>query len=192
MSKPVPWSEEEIQITLDMRKHGSTPNEISELLSTQGYNRTPGAVAKKITNVTVFNPINPTQSHEEYCEYSYPTPERLKLSKGKKLLCICCAHIGEKNMNEQLFDEYLAWAKKEKCRIVLGGDLINNGMVFGTKHIGSIWDDKYTPQQQMDIAVEKLTPVKDQIDAIISGNHGGRTQKLTSIDPERWIAKALG
>ncbi len=63
--------------------------------------------------------------------------------------------------------------------VILNGDLVNNTIKTS---IGDIYEEKLTPEQSIDELVRVLTPIKDKIIGVTTGNHEVRTQKLTGID----------
>ena len=109
----------------------------------------------------------------------------------KRLWLMSCAHIGEDAHNKKEFGRYLAWAKKTGAEICIMGDLMDTGLCFGTKHIGSVWNNNMSPQEQIDEAVACLKPLAGRIRAIVKGNHEVRAENLTSINPLRQVADRL-
>jgi len=73
--------------------------------------------------------------------------------------------------------------------VILNGDLFNNAIKTS---VSDIYDEKLTPQDTLDYLVDVLTPIKDKIIGITTGNHEIRTYKLTGIDISRALADRLG
>jgi len=103
-----------------------------------------------------------------------------------------CAHIGEESHDAKLFAQYLAWAKRHNADIVVMGDLLDTGLCIGTKHIGSVWENDLTPDEQIDRACSLLGPLKRQIIGVVTGNHELRIERVTSINPLKQVALRLG
>ena len=64
--------------------------------------------------------------------------------------------------------------------IILGGDLINNGV--RTASFVNPFDEVVRPREQKKKMVEFLAPIKDRILCAVSGNHEGRSLKDDDID----------
>lgn len=98
-------------------------------------------------------------------------------------------HIGAPEFSKDKFHEWLNWIiSREHARLLLIGDLVE----FATKRsVGDIYTQEASPERQMEIAIDYLWPAKDRIYGIITGNHEMRCYRETSIDPAKWIARAL-
>lgn len=85
---------------------------------------------------------------------------------------------------EHLNKEWLSFCKMieqtPNAYIVLGGDLINNGV--RTCSFINPYDELVRPREQKKKMVEFLTPIKDRILCAVSGNHEGRSAKDDDID----------
>ena len=114
------------------------------------------------------------------------------MKRKKYLWLLSCAHIGEESHEEKKFLQYIAWAKRTKADIVIMGDLLDTGLCIGTKHIGSVWENRLTPDEQIDRGVALLGPIRKQIIAVVTGNHELRSEKVTSINPLKQVALRLG
>jgi len=77
----------------------------------------------------------------------------------------------------------------DNAYVVIGGDLTDN-VIHGSK--GSILENYCPPQEQIKLAVELLTPIKDKILVLIEGNHEARTQDAAYISITQMIATLLG
>jgi len=77
----------------------------------------------------------------------------------------------------------------DNAYVILGGDLLDNPIKSSP---ASPLEDYLTPQQQIDKAVELLTPIKHKIVAIIEGNHEKRTEKETYISITQMLSTLLG
>lgn len=111
---------------------------------------------------------------------------------AKYLWLMSCAHIGALQHNAPLFKKYLSWAKASGAEIAIMGDLLDTGTCFGTKHIGSVWDNDLDPQGQIDHAVKLLEPFQRKIVAVVTGNHEARIEAVSSMNPLRQVADRLG
>ena len=89
-----------------------------------------------------------------------------------KLVGLGDFHIGSKDTNEQFIEDTIAYiAKSPDMYVVLNGDIIE---CVTKQSKGNIYSLKYTsPDDQFDRALELLTPIKDRILFINSGNHDG-------------------
>ena len=103
-----------------------------------------------------------------------------------------CAHYGEDSQDIALLRKYIQWARKTKADIAVMGDAFDVGLCFGTKHIGSIWNNHLSPQEQIDAFVDDFRSIKNQIIAVVTGNHEKRADALTDINPLRVMADTLG
>lgn len=72
--------------------------------------------------------------------------------------------------------------------LILNGDLINNSV---RDSVGDTYTEELTPEQQIDKCIELLSPVKDKILSITTGNHERRTYRKHGIDPTAFIARGL-
>lgn len=72
--------------------------------------------------------------------------------------------------------------------VILDGDLINNNT---RSSVGSPWDDAIRPREQKKRMVEYLSPIKDKILCMTSGNHERRSLKDADDDPTYDIACKL-
>ncbi len=110
---------------------------------------------------------------------------------AKYLWLMSCAHIGALAHDHVRFKKYLGWAKASGADIAIMGDLLDTGTCFGTKHIGSVWDNDLDPQGQIDRAVELLAPLRKKIVAVVTGNHEARIEAISSINPLKQVADRL-
>lgn len=100
------------------------------------------------------------------------------------------AHIGSSHSEMKKFQEYIdVIAKDDNGIVFLNGDLINNAIRIS---VSDIYDEKYMPEEAIDIVVDILTPIKDKIVSVVSGNHEDRTYKQTGLSPTKNIAHRLG
>lgn len=98
-------------------------------------------------------------------------------------------HIGEKGFNEKLLDEVIDKVRtNDNFYMLLIGDLINNATKLSKS---DVYHETMTPHEQVNLIVEKLTPIKHKILGSVSGNHEDRTSRDSGIDLSQVIAKFL-
>lgn len=113
--------------------------------------------------------------------------------KAKELYVVLMndIHIGANAVDYGLLKKVFKFIDKnrENTRILINGDLIEGV----TKHsTGDLFEQRMTPKEQLDYAVELFEPYKDLIDGITIGNHDYRTERDTSFDPIETFARYLG
>ena len=69
--------------------------------------------------------------------------------------------------------------KEENSYIILGGDLINNGI---KSSVSNVYDETMRPREQKKLLVEMLSPLKDRILCAVSGNHERRSSREVDDD----------
>jgi hypothetical protein len=101
-------------------------------------------------------------------------------------------HFGSHCVDYDLFEKrILPFIEKNKknTRILINGDLIE-GITKQSK--GDIYNQKLSPKEQIDKAVEYLMPYSKLIDGVTIGNHDWRVMNETSLDPIEIFCKYLG
>jgi predicted phosphodiesterase len=99
-------------------------------------------------------------------------------------------HIGSSHFKDNELKEWVnVIAKDKNALVVIHGDIINNAIKTS---VSDIYDEVLNPEQAIDKAVELMTPIKDKIIGITSGNHEDRTYKITGIDVMKNFAYRLG
>ena len=78
---------------------------------------------------------------------------------------------------------------KENTRILINGDLFHN-ITKNSK--GSLYEQRISPQEQFDMAIEYFKPYADLIEGVTVGNHDWRTEDETSIDLMLMFCRMLG
>ena len=71
---------------------------------------------------------------------------------------------------------------------ILMGDLCESALRDSK---GDVYHQECTPQQQRDFFIRTLSPIKDRILGMVTGNHEGRIAERTGIDISQDIASAL-
>lgn len=98
-------------------------------------------------------------------------------------------HLGAINHQKDAWEAFVAKILNEKdSYIILNGDLINNNT---RSSVGSPFDDVIRPRDQKKMMMDYLTPLRDKILCITSGNHEQRSLKDADNDPTYDIACKL-
>lgn len=99
-------------------------------------------------------------------------------------------HIGDELCDMDLIKDTIEYIRKTKdCYCILNGDLINNALKSSKS---DSYKEQMTIEEEQDTLIELLTPIKDKILVMASGNHEARTSLLAGINPLRAVALALG
>ena len=98
-----------------------------------------------------------------------------------KIACVSDVHCGALGHMEREWKQFIEQVQNDpSLYLILNGDLINNNTRSG---VGSPWDDTIRPREQKKLMVEYLTPIKDRILCVTSGNHERRSLKDADDDP---------
>ena len=99
-------------------------------------------------------------------------------------------HIGDANCNLDLIKDTINYIKDTKnCYCILNGDLINNALKTSKS---DSYLETMTIEEEQELLVELLFPIKDKILMMTQGNHEYRSSLLCGIDPLRYVARSLG
>ena len=99
-------------------------------------------------------------------------------------------HIGDPNCDLELLKECIEFIKNtDNCYTILNGDLMNNGLKSSKS---DSYIETMTMEEEQDLLIELLSPIKDKILYMTQGNHEYRTSLLAGIDPLRSVARELG
>lgn len=99
-------------------------------------------------------------------------------------------HIGDELCDIELIKDTIDYIKKTKdCYCILNGDLINNALKTSKS---DSYKEQMTIEEEQDMLIELLMPIKDKILVIATGNHEYRTSLLAGINPLKAVALALG
>lgn len=97
-----------------------------------------------------------------------------------KIYPIFDVHLGAR---EHLEKEWAAFCKRilteENSYIVLGGDLISNGV---KNSLTNVYEEVYRPREQKRIITEMLMPLKHKVLCAVKGNHEARSSRETDSD----------
>lgn len=107
-----------------------------------------------------------------------------------KLMVLGDLHIGDKLCDLELIKDTIDYVKKNKdCYVILNGDLINNALKTSKS---DSYLEQMTIEQEQDLLIELLEPIKNKILVMATGNHEYRTELLAGINPLKAVALALG
>lgn len=117
----------------------------------------------------------------------------MKASRTVKIWASVCHHFGAKACNCRLIDQHVKDAVHGKWNGILCGDLLNNGVSTGSKHVGLEFEDVTIPMDQVEQVVDAFMPMaKARLwRRIVGGNHAYRTYKAAGLHPEKVIAMLL-
>ena len=99
-------------------------------------------------------------------------------------------HIGDSLCDYDTIQETIDFVKNTpNTYVILNGDLINNALKSSKS---DSYIETMTIEEEQDLLIELLEPIKDKILVIATGNHEYRTQVLAGINPLKAVAIALG
>ncbi len=99
-------------------------------------------------------------------------------------------HYGHPNCLVDLLQGTIEYVRKKRnCYVIGMGDYIESAL---RDSIGNVYEQRVTPEEQIEAIIDFLRPIKNKIICLLTGNHEERIAKRTSIDPARMIADALG
>lgn len=106
-----------------------------------------------------------------------------------KLMVLGDLHIGDPLSDLDLIKDTIDYVKKTKdCYVILNGDLINNALKTSKS---DSYIEQMTIEQEQEMLIELLKPIKDRILVMATGNHEYRTSLLAGINPLKAVAYAL-
>ena len=98
-------------------------------------------------------------------------------------------HIGSNKCNLGLIKSQIEKVKADKnCYAIIVGDLVNNST---RTSVGDVFAQPLSPMEQMKLAIDLFSPIKDRILAITSGNHERRSYKDCGTDLGWFFAKSM-
>lgn len=107
-----------------------------------------------------------------------------------ELVPIADAHIGDPLCDMELLKREIDYVKNNtNAYAVLNGDLLNNAI---KSSVSDVYAERVSPMDQLKIAVELITPIKDKILCVTSGNHEDRSYKTDGIDLTYLLCRQLG
>lgn len=117
----------------------------------------------------------------------------MKASRTVKIWCSVCHHFGAKACNLGLLEQHIKDAVRNGWNGLICGDVTNNGVSAGSKHMGLEFEDITHPMDQVEHATDVLMPMaKAKLwRRYVGGNHGYRSYKAAGLHPEKIIAMLL-
>ena len=116
-----------------------------------------------------------------------------KLSKDLdtiEVLPLADWHLGDSHCNIDNIKEQVKYIQDhENVFCILNGDLLNNATKTS---VSDIYSEYLSPMTQIKHGVELLSPIKNKILAITSGNHEKRTYKKEGLDLMEVVSRELG
>lgn len=117
----------------------------------------------------------------------------IKLDYNKnnfQLMVLGDMHIGDENCDMEMIEKAIDYVKSKKdCYVILNGDLINNALKTSKS---DTYKETMSIEDEQDLLIELLTPIKNKILVMATGNHENRTNLLSGINPLKAVAHALG
>lgn len=113
------------------------------------------------------------------------------MKDADKLWLLGCAHYGEESQDQKTLAKYIKMAADEGWDWAVCGDAFDIGMCFGTKHVGSVWNNYLSPREQIDAFNEDFDHIKKQCKGFVTGNHENRSEQLNDINPLRVLADRM-
>lgn len=99
-------------------------------------------------------------------------------------------HTGDPQQDKKRLKQFMEEVLAKKNRyVIVNGDIINNAVRRG---VSDIYAEEMNPNEQIDVTVALLTPIKDRILCITEGNHENRTYKNDGILIMYQVAQRLG
>lgn len=118
---------------------------------------------------------------------------KVDLSEGLKNIeihTLADLHLGDKYCDIKTIQDRIRYIKDtNNAYCILNGDLMNNATKTS---ISDTYAEKLTPMQQIGQTVDLLSPIKDKILSIQTGNHEGRTYRKEGIDLTEVMAREMG
>lgn len=106
-----------------------------------------------------------------------------------KLMVLGDMHIGDEFCDLDLIKETIDYVKKTKdCYVILNGDLINNALKTSKS---DSYREQMTIEEEQDLLIDLLMPIKEKILVMATGNHEKRTTITAGINPLKAVAYAL-
>lgn len=106
-----------------------------------------------------------------------------------QLMVLGDMHIGDELCDLPLIKQTIDYIKHTKnCYVILNGDLINNALKTSKS---DSYKEQMTIEEEQDLLIDLLMPIKDRILVMATGNHEYRTSLLAGINPLKAVAYAL-
>ena len=116
---------------------------------------------------------------------------KIKASNNNfKLMVLGDAHVGDPLSDIDLLKSTINYIKDTpNCYVIVNGDMMNNALKTSKS---DIYNESMSMEDQQDFLIELLTPIKNRILFMCSGNHEYRTHLAAGINPLRYVARELG
>jgi hypothetical protein len=126
----------------------------------------------------------------EYIRYEFNTKKLGLKESCVRLYPLVCMHVGAAQCDMEFITEHIERLRKDPNGkgIYLG----DGGECVTRLSKGGIYEQLLSPQQQHDVIVEMLDPVKDKLLFGIRGNHGHRIYKETGLSFDKNLCHRLG
>lgn len=107
-----------------------------------------------------------------------------------QLLVLGDLHIGDELCDLALIKDTIDYIRKtDNCYCICNGDLINNALKTSKS---DTYKEQMTIEDEQDMLIELLGPIKEKILVMATGNHEYRTSLIAGINPLKAVAYALG
>lgn len=126
----------------------------------------------------------------DYIKFKFDT-KRLGLKQPAiRLYPIVCMHVGASQCDEKFIKEHIKRIKDDPAAYcVYMGD---GGECVTKSSKGSIYEQILSPQQQHDVVVEWLEPIREKMLFGVRGNHGHRVFKDSGLSFDKNLCHRLG
>lgn len=99
-------------------------------------------------------------------------------------------HIGDPMADTRLIARRVEQIDRDPQGLcILNGDLLNTAL---RNSVSDVYGEVATPMQQIDEACSLLTPIRDKIIGVTTGNHEARTYRDDGIDMTRLVCRQIG
>ena len=117
----------------------------------------------------------------------------IQLASNAKLVIASDIHIGAEEHAEEQWAETLDYVVREKARIFLNGDILENAIISGSAPGEKLLSQATWPTGQVMQAIDSLMPLakRNLIVGITRGNHDARTRREGLLDLCEIIAHVL-
>jgi predicted phosphodiesterase len=116
----------------------------------------------------------------------------LCLGRNGEVVIISDSHIGADSYAEPNLFETVDYIKKNKSKLILNGDIIENSIVSGSAPGEKLLEQKLVPTEQVKYAVDLFKPLAKQILFVTRGNHEARSRREALVDLSDILAHSLG
>lgn len=99
-------------------------------------------------------------------------------------------HYGAKNCDVRKIKKTIKYIKESNAQVILMGDLMENASRYSVG--AGVYDQRITPQKQLNDVCEMLEPIKKQCLVNLCGNHEFRTMKESGFDPALLLSNKMG